>query len=111
MPFHHRAAIFLKAADLLSSPEGHQRYHMMAATMLGQGKSCWQAEIDCIAELVDFWRFNVKFAEEIYQQQPPRNNPGVWNRLDFRPLVPFSACFVVLKNYFLGWLCVCYFSL
>ena len=90
MPFHSRAAIFLKAADLLSSHVMSYRYDVMAATMLGQGKTVWQAEIDAIGELVDFWRFNVKFADEIYRQQPPRNSPNVWNRLDYRPLVNYE---------------------
>ena len=61
----------------------------MAATMLGQGKSVWQAEIDAAAELCDFFRFNVKFAEELYHQQPPFNSTGVWNRMEYRPLEGF----------------------
>lgn len=61
----------------------------MAATMLGQGKNAWQAEIDAAAELCDFFRFNVRFAEELYQQQPPLNSAGVWNRLEYRPLEGF----------------------
>ncbi|KAL3899409.1 MAG: hypothetical protein SGCHY_002065 [Lobulomycetales sp.] len=64
MPFEDRAAVFLKAADLLVTK---YRYRMMAATMLGQGKNVWQAEIDCVAELADFWRFNCFFAEKIYK--------------------------------------------
>ena len=87
MSFQSRASIFLKAADLLTSPNLSYRYNVMAATMLGQGKTVWQAEIDSIGELADFWRFNVKFAQDIYQRQPPKNSPGVWNRLDYRPLV------------------------
>ena len=88
MPFEERAAIFLKAADLLVSPK--YRWRMMAATMLGQGKNIWQAEIDCIAEMADFWRFNVKYAEEIYNHQPriPQSD-GVWNRLEYRPVEVF----------------------
>lgn len=86
MPFEERAAIFLKAADLIA---GKYRYELMAATMLGQGKNAWQAEIDAAAELVDFLRFNVKFAEELYAQQPAHNSPGVWNRLEYRPLEGF----------------------
>ena len=72
-----RAAIFLKAADLISTK---YRYDMLAATMLGQGKNIYQAEIDCVAELIDFFKFNVKYAEEMYQQQPIQTSPGVWNR-------------------------------
>lgn len=86
MPFHERAAIFLKAADLLSGP---YRYKMMAATILGQGKNAWQAEIDAAAELVDFWRFNCAFAAQIYSEQPPKNSPGTWNRVEYRPLEGF----------------------
>lgn len=74
-PWADRAAIFLKAADLISTK---YRYKLMAATMLGQGKNAWQAEIDAAAELVDFFRFGVKFVEELYAQQPPRNSPGSW---------------------------------
>lgn len=61
----------------------------MAATMLGQGKNAWQAEIDAAAELCDFFRFNVQFAEELYAQQPAHNSPGVWNRVEYRPLEGF----------------------
>lgn len=86
MPFHERAAIFLKAADLLSGP---YRYKLMAATILGQGKNAWQAEIDAAAELVDFWRFNCTFAAGIYSEQPPKNSPGSWNRVEYRPLEGF----------------------
>jgi hypothetical protein len=59
----------------------------MAATMLGQGKNTWQAEIDAAAELCDFFRFGAKYAEEMYHQQPPKNAPGVWNRSEYRALV------------------------
>ncbi|XMA11413.1 hypothetical protein WAI453_004204 [Rhynchosporium graminicola] len=86
MPFSDRAAIFLKAADLVA---GKYRYDIMAATMLGQGKNAWQAEIDSAAELVDFLRFNVQYAEELYAQQPAHNSPGVWNRVEYRPLEGF----------------------
>lgn len=86
LPFSDRCAVFLKAADLLSTK---YRYDIMAATMLGQGKNAWQAEIDAAAELADFLRFNVKYAEELYAQQPPYNSPGVWNRLEYRPLEGF----------------------
>ncbi len=85
-PFEDRAAIFLKAADLIA---GKYRYELMAATMLGQGKNAWQAEIDAAAELVDFLRFNVKFAQDLYAQQPELHSPGVWNRLEYRPLEGF----------------------
>ena len=61
----------------------------MAATILGQGKNAWQAEIDAAAELVDFLRFNVKYAEDLYSQQPPFNSVGVWNRLEYRALEGF----------------------
>jgi len=83
LPFEDRAAIFLKAADLLA---GKYRYEVMAATMLGQGKTVWQSEIDAAAETIDFFRFNVKFAQEIYSLQPPENSVGVWNRTEYHPL-------------------------
>ncbi|KAJ5071685.1 delta-1-pyrroline-5-carboxylate dehydrogenase 1 isoform a-related [Anaeramoeba ignava] len=86
LPFETRAGIFLKAADLMV---GKYRYEMMASTILGQGKNVWQAEIDCIAELADFLRFNVKFAEEIYSMQPKINPAGMWNRVEYRPLEGF----------------------
>lgn len=75
MPFADRASIFLKAADLLSTK---YRYEVMALTICGQGKNAWQAEIDSAAELCDFLRFNVKYAEELYSQQPAHHSPGVW---------------------------------
>ncbi|MPZ62407.1 MAG: L-glutamate gamma-semialdehyde dehydrogenase [Propionibacteriales bacterium] len=86
MPFEDRAAILLKAADLLSGP---WRQALNAATMLGQSKTVWQAEIDAACELIDFWRFNVRYAEGILREQPPVNPRGVWNRLDHRPLEGF----------------------
>lgn len=86
MPWNDKAAIFLKAADLVA---GKYRYELMAATMLGQGKNAWQAEIDTAAELADFFRFGVKYVEELYTQQPPRNSQGIWNRTEFRPLEGF----------------------
>jgi len=86
MPWNDRAAIFLKAADLLS---GKYRYRMLAATMLGQGKNAWQAEIDAAAELSDFFRFGVKFVEDLYSQQPSKNAAGSWNRTEYRPLEGF----------------------
>jgi 1-pyrroline-5-carboxylate dehydrogenase len=85
MAWEDRAAIFLKAADLLAGP---WRQVLNAATMLGQSKTAHQAEIDSACELIDFWRFNVHFAEEIYRQQP-LSAPGVWNRLEHRPLEGF----------------------
>src|SRR5579863_2058672 len=100
MPWGDRAAIFLKAADLVSKK---YRYKLMAATILGQGKNVWQAEIDAVAEvsvffhhsptagdearlsvilvafqLADFFRFGAKYVEELYSQQPPRNSAGAW---------------------------------
>jgi 1-pyrroline-5-carboxylate dehydrogenase len=85
MPWQERAAIFLRAADLLTGP---YRAKMMAATMLCQSKTAYQGEIDCICELADFWRFNVYFMQEIYKQQPISMR-GVWNRTDWRPLEGF----------------------
>ena len=84
-PFDERAAVFLRAADLLAGP---WREKIAAATMLGQSKTAYQAEIDSPCELVDFWRFNVAFARDILAQQP-LNGPGVWNRSDYRPLDGF----------------------
>ncbi|KAF3769129.1 hypothetical protein M406DRAFT_98901 [Cryphonectria parasitica EP155] len=86
LPFADRAAVFLKAADLVATK---YRYDIMAATMLGQGKNAWQAEIDAAAELCDFLRFNVQYAEELYAQQPAHNAPGVWSRIEYRPLEGF----------------------
>ncbi|KAF9562461.1 delta-1-pyrroline-5-carboxylate dehydrogenase [Agrocybe pediades] len=86
MPWNDRAAIFLKAADLVS---GKYRYKLLAATMLGQGKNVWQAEIDAAAELSDFFRFGVKFVEELYSQQPTKNSAGAWNRVEYRALEGF----------------------
>lgn len=85
MPWQERAAIFLKAADLISGP---YRAKMNAATMLGQSKNVYQAEIDAVAELVDFFRFNVQYMTEIYQQQP-NSGKNIWNRLEYRPLEGF----------------------
>ena len=85
MAWQDRAAIFLKAADLLAGP---YRARMMAATMLAQSKNAYQAEIDCIAELADFWRFNVQFLTEIYNIQP-NSSTGVWNRTEYRALEGF----------------------
>ncbi|MEY4134561.1 MAG: hypothetical protein RL386_911 [Bacteroidota bacterium] len=85
MPWQDRAAIFLKAADLLSGP---YRAKMNAATMLGQSKNIFQAEIDCVAELCDFFRFNAKFLAEIYSRQPS-SAPLTWNRMEYRALEGF----------------------
>ncbi|KAJ7241890.1 delta-1-pyrroline-5-carboxylate dehydrogenase [Mycena haematopus] len=86
MPWNDRAAIFLKAADLVS---GKYRYKLLAATILGQGKNVWQAEIDAAAELADFLRFGVKFVQDLYAQQPSRNSAGAWNRVEYRALEGF----------------------
>jgi 1-pyrroline-5-carboxylate dehydrogenase len=83
--FEDRAAVFLKAADLLATTH---RQLLNSATMLGQSKTAFQAEIDSACELIDFLRFNVHFAERIYQEQPS-SAPGMWNRLDHRPLEGF----------------------
>jgi 1-pyrroline-5-carboxylate dehydrogenase len=85
MPFDERAAVFLRAADLLAGP---WREKIAAATMLGQSKSVYQAEIDAPCELIDFWRFNVAFARQVLAQQPISGS-GEWNRSDYRPLDGF----------------------
>jgi 1-pyrroline-5-carboxylate dehydrogenase len=85
LSFDDRAAVFLKAADLLAGP---WRQTLNAATMLGQSKTAYQAEIDAACELIDFWRFNVHFARQIMAEQP-ESSPGVWNRVDHRPLEGF----------------------
>ncbi|MBA2577401.1 MAG: L-glutamate gamma-semialdehyde dehydrogenase [Euzebyaceae bacterium] len=84
-PWQERAGVFLRAAELLAGP---WRDVVNAATMLGQSKSVYQAEIDAACELIDFWRYNVAFAERIYSEQP-ESSPGVWNRMDHRPLEGF----------------------
>ncbi|MGH8829348.1 MAG: L-glutamate gamma-semialdehyde dehydrogenase [Jiangellaceae bacterium] len=86
LTFDDRAAILLRAADLLSGP---WRARLNAATMLGQSKTATQAEIDAACELIDFWRFNVAFGREILEEQPMANTPGIWNRVDHRPLEGF----------------------
>ncbi|MGB3686562.1 MAG: L-glutamate gamma-semialdehyde dehydrogenase [Ornithinimicrobium sp.] len=86
LSFDDRAAVFLKAAELISGP---WRARINAATMLGQSKTAIQAEIDSACELIDFWRFNVHFAREILSEQPPANSQGVWNRMEHRPLEGF----------------------
>jgi 1-pyrroline-5-carboxylate dehydrogenase len=85
LPFDERAAILLRAADLLAGP---WRDTLNAATVLGQSKSVQQAEIDSACELIDFWRFNVGFARRILEEQPS-SSPGIWNRFDHRPLDGF----------------------
>lgn len=85
MSWEHRASIFLKAAELIAGP---YRAKLNAATMLAQSKNAFQAEIDAACELIDFYRFNVQYMAEIYQQQP-ESAPGMWNRLEHRPLEGF----------------------
>ena len=85
LPWEQRAAIFLKAADLLAGP---YRDRMNAATMLAQSKNCFQAEIDAACEMIDFFRFNVAYMQQIYMDQPD-SNPGMWNRLEYRGLEGF----------------------
>ena len=85
LSFDDRAAIFLRAADLLAGP---WRSTVNAATMLGQSKSAYQAEIDAACELIDFWRFNVYYARRLLAEQPS-SGPGSWNRLEYRPLEGF----------------------
>ncbi|MFC1407469.1 MULTISPECIES: L-glutamate gamma-semialdehyde dehydrogenase [Streptacidiphilus] len=94
LSFDDRAAVFLRAADLLAGP---WRETVAAATMLGQSKTVQQAEIDAPCELVDFWRFNVHFARQILAEQPV-SSPGVWNRSDHRPLEGF-VCAVTPFNF------------
>jgi 1-pyrroline-5-carboxylate dehydrogenase len=85
LSFEQRAAVFLRAADLLA---GAWRDTLNVTTMLGQGKTVYQAEIDAACELIDFWRFNVSFARQIFADQPV-SSPGVWNQSDYRPLEGF----------------------
>lgn len=85
LAWEHRASIFLKAADLIAGP---YRAKINAATMLGQSKNAFQAEIDAACELIDFLRFNAHYMSQIYQDQP-ESSPGVWNRLEYRPLEGF----------------------
>lgn len=85
MPWEDRAAIFLRAADLIAGPF---RAKMNAATMLGQSKNIYQAEIDAVCEMADFFRFNVQYMADIYAIQP-ESAPGMWNRLEYRPLEGF----------------------
>ena len=85
LPWEHRASIFLKAADLIAGP---YRAKLNAATMLGQSKNAYQAEIDSACEIIDFLRFNVKYMTDIYDDQPG-SNAGMWNRVEYRPLEGF----------------------
>lgn len=85
LPWEHRAAIFLKAAELIAGP---YRAKLNAATMLGQSKNVYQAEIDSACEIIDFLRYNVQFMSEIYSEQPV-SSPGIWNRMEWRPLEGF----------------------
>ncbi len=85
LPWQERAAVFLRAADLLCGP---WRDRVNASTMLGQSKTAHQAEIDAACELADFFRFNVAYAARLYEEQP-ESSPGMWNRLEHRPLDGF----------------------
>lgn len=85
LSWEHRASIFLRAADLIAGP---YRAKINAATMLGQSKSVFQAEIDAACEFIDFLRFNAQYLMEIYEEQPA-SSPGIWNRLEYRPLEGF----------------------
>ncbi|MBX2816321.1 MAG: L-glutamate gamma-semialdehyde dehydrogenase [Saprospiraceae bacterium] len=85
MPWEERAAIFLRAAELLSGP---YRARMNAATMLAQSKNAYQSEIDAVAEMADFFRFNVEYMTQVYAEQP-QSAKGIWNRLQYRPLEGF----------------------
>ncbi|MDX6505408.1 MAG: 1-pyrroline-5-carboxylate dehydrogenase [Gaiellaceae bacterium] len=85
LPWEERAAVFLRAAELLAGP---WRSTLVAATMLNQSKTAHQAEIDAACEVIDFWRFNVEFMLRIYQEQPV-SSPGLWNRMEYRPLEGF----------------------
>lgn len=86
LSWEHRASIFLKAAELIAGP---YRAKLNAATMLGQSKNAYQAEIDSACEIIDFLRFNVMYMTEIYKQQPPVTGVGIWNRVEQRPLEGF----------------------
>ncbi len=86
MPWEQRAAIFLKAADLLAGP---YRAKINAATMLAQSKNAYQAEIDSACEMIDFLRFNVQYMTEIYSEQPSANSKTIWNRVEYRALEGF----------------------
>src|SRR5690606_23632781 len=85
MRWEARAAVFLRAAELLAGP---WRERILAATMLGQSKTVHQGEIDAACELIDFWRFNCAYAARLYAEQP-NSSPGMWNMTDLRPLEGF----------------------
>ncbi len=85
LSWEERSTVFLRAAELLAGP---WRDRLNASTMLGQGKTCHQAEIDSACEIIDFWRFNVSYGQQILADQPA-SSPGMWNRLDYRPLEGF----------------------
>jgi len=85
VPWHERAAVFLRAAELLSGP---WRQTLNAATMLNQSKTAHQAEIDAVCELIDFWRYNIEYLVRIYSEQPS-SSAGTWNRMEYRPLEGF----------------------
>ncbi len=95
LPYDERAAVLLRAADLLAGP---WRQRLNAATMLGQSKTAVQAEIDAACELIDFWRFNVHYGHQLLAEQPIANSPGVWNRTDHRPLEGF-VCAITPFNF------------
>ena len=99
MGWEHRASIFLKAAELIAGP---YRAKLNAATMLGQSKNAYQAEIDAACEFIDFLRYNVQYMTEIYAQQPA-SGPGVWNRLEQRPLEGFVFCLDSFQLYSNCW--------
>ena len=84
-PWHERAAVFLRASELLSGP---WRQTLNAATMLNQSKTVHQAEIDAVCELIDFWRYNIEYLVRIYSEQPT-SSTGTWNRMEYRPLEGF----------------------
>ena len=96
MPWEQRASIFLKAAELLSGP---YRAKVNAATMLGQSKNAYQAEIDSACELIDFLRFNVYYMAEIYAQQPPINPKGIWESCGTTPAGRLCFCAYALQLY------------
>jgi 1-pyrroline-5-carboxylate dehydrogenase len=86
LPWQQRGAILMRAAQLLAGP---WRSTLVGTTMLGQSKNVYQAEIDAACELIDFWRFNVWYAQRIYADQPPVSPPGIWNYMEYRPLEGF----------------------
>jgi 1-pyrroline-5-carboxylate dehydrogenase len=93
MPWEQRVAIFLKAAELLAGP---WRSTINAATMLGQSKTAYQAEIDSACELIDFWRFNAYYMAELMKDQP-YSGAGMWNRVEYRPLEGFVFAVTALR--------------